>query len=153
VVVIAIMAVLVAGYFTFYGGRVDQARVSKTKALIQKTVNIVANYYADTGYYPSSAKQLWNNANGAPNWYGPYAEAPNGDPNIDYFPHMPWGGTATLECSDGNYVRFSMSRISGDLCRQIDSQIDDGDQASGRVRWENNDCNFYIKTGSSVKCK
>jgi general secretion pathway protein G len=153
VVVIMIMGILVAGYFYLTGANVDTARVAKTQAIIEKAKKAIYTYYQDTGYFPTNAQQLWNNVLGTPGWYGPYVEAPNANPNLTYFPHAPWGGTMSIVCVDGTALKLTLDRMPQDLCSKLDQKIDDGSLTTGRVRWENNSCVYYVKTGAGVKCK
>jgi len=155
-IVIAIMAVLATGVYLFAGGSVDRSRIAKTESVIAKLKTAIDNYYADTGYFPSSAKQFWNNSAGAPGWSGPYVDAPNGDTNLDYFPHAPWGGTGKIACSDGDSVSLVMENMPKGLCQKLDDDMDDGNLSSGLVRWNSSDntCVYYYAVNDSgVRCK
>ena len=154
-VVVALIAILALGYQIFYGGATDKAKVSKSIEFIQALKKSISAYYADTGYYPSKTQQLWSNSAGAPNWYGPYAEAPNGNTSLNFWPHTPWGGAGYLTCGKGSYEALIMKNVSSAFCQQIDKQIDDNNLSKGNIRYDskNGNCIAYLVRGSQVRCK
>jgi len=151
VVLVIISIISFGGWYLYYGKRINKARTAKTEETIKALERIIAGYYSDTGRLPSSAKQLWSNDLGTPGWYGPYAEPPNGDYSLDRFIHTPWLGDGWLECSDGSYERLKM-QTNQEICQLLDKDVDDGNQASGLVRWDGTYCYYYFRNGSSVRC-
>jgi len=68
VVIIGVLAAVVAGQF---GNKGDQARTSATRASISAIVTQIEIFQLDTGRWPASIGDLFNDT-GAPNWDGPY---------------------------------------------------------------------------------
>jgi len=155
-IVVGVMAVLALGIYIFAGGSIDKSRVAKTESVITKLRAAINNYYSDTGYYPSKAKQLWKNDAGAPNWSGPYVQPPRGNANLNGFYNMPWGGSGQIACSNGKYVALVMYGMNKGLCQKLDKAIDDNNLSSGLVRWNSNSnyCVYYFELNNpGVSCK
>ncbi len=68
VVIIGVLAAVVAGQF---GGQGDKARINATRASISAIEGAVEIFQLDTGRWPTSIGDLFNDT-GAPNWDGPY---------------------------------------------------------------------------------
>jgi len=127
-----------------------EAKASRTLEFARKVSQAVNNYFDDVGGFPSNAQRLWKNP-GVKGWYGAYVEAPYGNVNYNYFPRTPMDVPAYLECSS-SYLRLKFSGASKTLCQLMDKKGDDNNLTSGRVRYENGNCYYYLSF-SDITCK
>jgi prepilin-type N-terminal cleavage/methylation domain-containing protein len=154
IAIILISLLLYFGAKINLGGTVDRAKIEKTIQTIKKLSIAIKNYNEDTGYFPSTAKQLWKNDLSVEGWQGPYVKPPFMDYTYNYFPKMPYGGSAYIECQDGNYLALKM-KMSPAYCEELDKEIDDGDTTKGRVYYDTKQkaCYYLFDKGSYVACK
>jgi prepilin-type N-terminal cleavage/methylation domain-containing protein len=154
-VVMIIIAIFIAiGVSSNLGKESEKARVAKTIEVIKKLSYAINVYNEDTGYYPSSAKQLWKNDLSVEGWKGPYVKPPYLDYTYSYFPKMPYNGEAYIECKDGSYVALKMQAKKA-FCSMLDKRVDDGDLNKGRVIYDNSKkaCYYYFDKGDYITCK
>jgi len=155
-----IIALVVIGIFlAFFVKNVatqwlQEGKAEATVKMIRKLDLAISNYKDDTGYFPSDAKQLWENALSVEGWHGPYVRPPFDDSSYDYFPKTPYGGNAYIECSPQNYERLKME-MSKQICLMMDKEYDNGDLSSGRITYDNNtgSCYYYFARGNYVSCR
>jgi prepilin-type N-terminal cleavage/methylation domain-containing protein len=155
IIVVILLATIITLSLSYnWGKAVDKAKVDKTIAVIRKLTFAINTYNEDTGYYPSSAKQLWKNDLDVMGWKGAYVKPPYLDPTYDYFPKMPYDGKGYIECKDGEYVAFKMETKKV-FCQELDKRIDDGNITKGRVYWDNKNkvCYYLFDKGSHISCK
>jgi len=132
-----------------------EAKVGKTIEFIDSLQKAADNYLDDVGGYPSDTQQLWKNHKSVLGWYGPYVQAPGGDTSKTYFPKVPEGNSAYLECSSSsNYFRVKFTNFRQVVCQEIDKKMDDGNLSTGKVRYDSNNhyCYYYFDT-QNVRCK
>ena len=78
--VVVIIGILAGVAVVKFGGKTDQARVSRAQQDIANIGTALRMFELDMGEYPSSLAGLQQNPGGTKNWKGPYMEKLSKDP-------------------------------------------------------------------------
>jgi len=147
-IVILILSILTVGIIGFARNLVLEAKVSKFESILNEVKRGVDYFYKDTGCFPRTLKELWENVDGVRNWYGPYFLPPGvfriSEADIEQI-QTPLG-RAYLQCDVNGGVIFRVLNADRAGCLLLDKDLDDGDPDRGRIIYDTppNECYIFL---------